>query len=247
MAAGKAVLKDKFEVFTVPSASKFFLLMQVIKPDLILLDIEMPETNGYATLRQLKAENEDFDIPVIFLSAKTDPGSELEGLSLGAADYVYKPFSPPLLIKRIENCILIAEQHRELHRFNKNLQEMVSQQTTQIMELQSAVLSVVSELVEFRDDVTGGHIVRTGRFLEVLLDAMIERGTYATLTTKWDKELLLQSAMLHDVGKIGISDVILNKPGKLTETERAEMSRHVEIGEQILSRIHHTRDDKIDY
>ncbi|MDR3053389.1 MAG: response regulator [Coriobacteriales bacterium] len=247
MAAGKAVLKDKFEVFTVPSAKKFFLLMQVVKPDLILLDIEMPETNGYTIFRQLIAENEDFDIPVIFLTARNDPGSELEGLSLGAADYISKPFSPPLLIKRIENTLLISEQRNELKRFNENLREMIGTQTAEIMELQSSILEVISELVEFRDNFTGGHIKRTGKLLEILLDAMVEQGVYAAETEKWERNLLLQSALLHDVGKIGIPDLILGKPGKLTSDERAVMERHVEIGEQIIRRIRQAGEDTLDH
>ncbi|GHT79335.1 two-component system response regulator [Actinomycetota bacterium] len=247
MAAGKAVLKDKFEVFTVPSAKKFFLLMQVVKPDLILLDIEMPDTNGYAILRQLISENENFDIPVIFLTAKSDPGSELEGLSLGAADYISKPFSPPLLIKRIENSLLISNQRNELKQFNENLQDMVKSQTAQIMELQSSILEVVAELVEFRDDLTGNHIKRTSKLLEILFDAMVEQGVYAEETEKWERDLLLQSVLLHDVGKIAISDLILDKPGKLTKDERAIMERHVEIGEQIVRRIRQSRSDSLDH
>ncbi|GHU64787.1 two-component system response regulator [Clostridia bacterium] len=247
LATGKAVLKDKFDVFTVPSAGKFFLLMRAIKPDLILLDIEMPEMNGYAILRRLQEENPNFDIPVIFLTAKTDPGSELEGLALGAADYIFKPFSPLLLIKRIENCVLMAEQQKELKRFNANLRSMMRLQSNQIMELQSSVMDVIANIVEFRDDVTGNHVARTKRFMEIMIDAMIEHDFYAEETKGWEVELLLESVQLHDVGKIGISDTILNKPGKLTAEEYAEIQTHVEIGERILDRIRSVRKNSIDH
>ncbi|MDR3072078.1 MAG: HD domain-containing protein, partial [Clostridiales Family XIII bacterium] len=191
-------------------------------------------------------ENSDFDVPVIFLTAKTDPGSELEGLSLGAVDYIFKPFSPMLLIKRIENSILMFEQRKQLKRFNENLQGMVLRQSTQISELQSAVFDVVSNLVEFRDDVTGNHITQTSRFLGVLLDAMFEQGVYAAETRNWDREVLLTSVKLHDVGKIGISDVILNKREELTPEEFEEIKRHVELGDEIIERIRNMRKDVLD-
>src|SRR5215469_2679238 len=111
---GKDMLKSSYEVYPAPSAAKLFEILENITPDLILLDVEMPEMNGYEALEKLKSNDCFADIPVMFLTAKTDEESELEGFRLGAMDYVSKPFSAPLLLKRIENQILIQNQKRDL-------------------------------------------------------------------------------------------------------------------------------------
>ncbi|MDR0852035.1 MAG: response regulator [Clostridiales Family XIII bacterium] len=242
---GKKVLKDQYEVFTVPSAEKLFQLLGVITPDLILLDIEMPGVNGYAALRKLKEDNADFDIPVIFITSLTDSDSEFEGLSLGAADYIAKPFSPPLLIKRIENTIKLADQKIELKKFNEHLQEMVEKKTEQVLELQSAIMSTLAEMVEFRDNITGDHVGRTVKYLKVLINGMKGKGVYREEMDSWDLNFLLPSAQLHDIGKIAISDLILNKPGKLTDEEFAIMKKHPSIGVEVIHRIEEqtTEDD----
>jgi putative two-component system response regulator len=237
LTAGKNMLKEHYEVFSAPSAAKLFGFLEHVSADLILLDVEMPEMNGYEAIMQLKEDLRFADIPVIFLTAKTDEGSELEGLRLGAIDYVTKPFSAPLLLKRIENHMLMAEQKRELVEFNENLQVMVFNKTMQIMELQNAVLSTVAEMVEFRDENTGGHVDRTQKYLKLLLDRMMLDGIYQEETSTWDLAFLLPSAQLHDVGKISISDTILNKPGKLTDEEFAIMKTHPTIGVDAIKRI----------
>jgi putative two-component system response regulator len=237
LTAGKNMLKEHHEVFAIPSAAKLFDFLSHVMPDLILLDIEMPEMNGYDAIKLLKADERYADIPVIFVTAKTDEGSELEGLALGAIDYVIKPFSAPLLLKRIENHIIMAEQKNHLLEFNNNLQLAVFNKTMQIMELQNAVLSTVAEMVEFRDEYTGGHVDRTQMYLKLLVDRMMEKGLYEEESKEWDLEYLLPSAQLHDVGKISISDTILNKPGKLTDEEFETMKMHPTIGVNAIKRI----------
>jgi putative two-component system response regulator len=234
---GKDMLKDEFKVYPVPSAEIMFDLLDNIIPDMILLDIEMPDINGYKAIKILKEHSSWRDIPVIFLTAKLDKGSELEGLSLGAIDYVTKPFSAPLLLKRIENHLIIETQKKQLKEFNDNLEDMVNRKTAQILNLQTAVLATVADLVEFRDDVTGGHVSRTQRYLKLLLDKLIADGVYAKEIADWDMEYLLPSAQLHDVGKIAISDSILNKPGKLTEEEFEIMKTHTTVGVEAIKRI----------
>ncbi|MDR2304018.1 MAG: response regulator, partial [Treponema sp.] len=109
---GKNVLSEKYEVYTAPSAAKMFDILADIKPAMILLDIDMPEMNGYEAIRILKEKPETKTIPVIFLTAKTDTENELEGLDLGAIDYITKPFMPPLLLKRIEVHLLVEAQKK---------------------------------------------------------------------------------------------------------------------------------------
>ncbi|GHS97936.1 response regulator [Synergistales bacterium] len=237
LTAGRDILKEKYKVYPVPSAETMFDLLNNVVPDMILLDIEMPDIDGYEAIRRLKSDPALADIPVIFLTAKNDEGSELEGLSLGAIDYVSKPFSAPLLLKRIENHLFTETQKQQLKEFNSSLEEMVERKTAQILNLQNAVLSTVADLMEFRDDVTGGHVSRTQKYLKLLLDKLIEEKIYTDEMSGWDMYYLLQSAQLHDVGKIAISDAILNKPGKLTQEEFDIMKTHAAIGIDAIEKI----------
>ena len=234
---GKSALSDLYAVFTVPSGEKLFPVLKRVIPDMILLDVSMPFMDGYDVIKVLKENENTKDIPVIFLTAKNDTGSELEGLSLGAVDYIAKPFSVPLLKKRIEVHLLIEEQKKELKNYNDNLQKMVAKKTSALLELQDAVLSTVSEIVECRDVVTGNHIERTQRYLGILIDALRKDGLYTEVIDNWNMKFLLPSAQLHDVGKIYIKDTILNKPGKLSMDEFEEMKKHAEYGRQIIEKI----------
>jgi class 3 adenylate cyclase len=123
---GKTMLKDHYNVFSIPSAAKLFDMLEKITPNLILLDVEMPEMSGYEAIQKLKADEKTSGIPVIFLTARCDTGSELEGLSLGAIDYITKPFQPDLLLKRIEVHLLVEDQQRRLEIFNTNLRDAFS-------------------------------------------------------------------------------------------------------------------------
>jgi len=214
-----------------------FNLLKNNTPAIILLDIDMPEMNGYEAIKILKSKAETKDIPVIFLTAKNESDDELEGLSLGAIDYITKPFNPALLLKRIEVHLLVEGQRKELRYFNENLQKMVEEKTQNILELQNTLLKTIAELVECRDDITGGHIERTQRGIKILLEEVEKSGIYQEETEGWDVDLLLQSSQLHDVGKISIDDNILKKPGKLTCEEFDEMKKHANFGEQIIEKI----------
>jgi len=241
---GKNVLSEKFAVATAPSAEKMFSLLENNNPAMILLDVDMPEMDGYEAIKILKSKPQTRDIPVIFLTARTESDDELTGLSLGAIDYIIKPFQPPLLLKRIEVHLLVEaqknkleQQAAELKNFNDNLQKMVEEKTENVIDLQNALLKTMAELVECRDDITGGHIERTQKGIKILLDAIQKSGLYSDETKDWDVNLLLQSSQLHDVGKIGIDDSILKKPGKLTDEEFEAMKKHAAFGEQIIQKI----------
>ena len=234
---GKNTLQPYYEVYPIPSAQKLFEILDNVIPEMILLDVEMPEMNGYEVMRKLKQDLRLADIPVIFLTSQNDEGSELKGLSLGAIDYVSKPFSPPLLLKRIENHLLMASQKKELKNYNDNLQEMVRRKTAEVVDLKNVVLTTLSELVEFRDGVTGGHISRTQEYLRLLVAQLAEKNIYQEGLLFWDLNIVFPSSQLHDVGKIAISDMILNKPGKLTAEEFQEMKKHTLYGVEAIERI----------
>ncbi|MCL2182270.1 MAG: response regulator [Chitinispirillia bacterium] len=234
---GKNALAGHYNVFTLNSGARLLKMLEKNIPDIILLDVDMPEMDGYETITHLKANPETAHIPVIFLTAKTDGQSELKGLSMGAIDYLTKPFTPPLLLKRIEVHLLVESQKKELIAFNKNLQHMVDEKTKMVVELKNAILKTMAELVECRDDITGGHIERTQSYLGVLIEAMSKFSVYEDQIALWDIGLVLQSAQLHDVGKISIRDEVLRKPGRLTENEFEEIKAHTIFGEEVIDRI----------
>jgi putative two-component system response regulator len=221
--AAKSALEGVYRTFTIPSAARLFKLLEKITPDLILLDVEMPEMDGFQALTELKAQPLLRDIPVIFLTAMQDSASEIKGFELGALDFIIKPFSPPVLRKRIE-------MHLETDKLIKESQHA-------LRNIQNAMISVIAELVEDRDKVTGGHIERTQTYLELLVNEMLRTKTYYEEISRWNIDLLLPSAQLHDLGKIAISDLILNKPGRLNDEEFRIIQSHAEEGERIIDEI----------
>ncbi len=235
---GKNMLKGSYEVYALPSAERLFKFLETVKPDLILLDIAMPGMSGFDVIRILKADARYAEIPVIFVTAKSEETNELEGLALGAVDYVAKPFSAAILMKRIENHLLIEKQKRELKNFNDNLIGMVKEKTSQVSGLQTSIINTIAELVEFRDVYTGGHISRTQKYMKLLIDQLIEDNAYSDEVLTWENmEYIVPSTQLHDVGKVCISDAILNKPGKLTPEEFEIMKTHVVKGVEVIQRL----------
>jgi len=248
---GNNVLGPNYNVITLNSGARLIKTLEKLSPDLILLDVEMPDMSGFDTIKQLKEKKEQAQIPVIFLTAKSDADSELEGLSLGAVDYITKPFSPPLLLKRIELHLLLesqkseliaqkqelTDQKKELESFNENLQELVNEKTKAVVDLKNTILGTMAGLVESRDGITGGHIERTRSYLSILINALWRSDCYWEEVSSWDVELLMHSAQLHDIGKISIEDGILRKPGKLTAEEFEIIKEHVAIGKKIIEGI----------
>jgi putative two-component system response regulator len=231
---GKNALQKFYTVVTIPSGEKLLQMLPHNKPDLILLDVEMPGMSGYDVLKIIKHDSKTAEIPVIFLTGKTDPENELRGLSLGAVDYITKPFSPPLLLKRIDLHLQLISQKETLKSFNENLIELVRERTNEVTALQNAVIKWAAELVEFRDDETGQHVARVQKYLQMMLDAIRKPKHYIEEISSWDTEAFIKSAMLHDVGKIKIRDDILLKPAKLDEEEYANVKLHALYGKILL-------------
>ncbi|MCL2068520.1 MAG: response regulator [Oscillospiraceae bacterium] len=199
-------------------------------PDIILLDIVMPNIDGYGVISLLKKSKATADFPVIFLTAMTNTKDEIKGLSYGAVDYIFKPFSADLLLQRVG-------LHLQLRRYSIGLEEMVAKKTRDIYRLQDSILETVSELVEHRDDITGGHISRTQNYLRLLVNRLIQSGIYAEELSSWDVDAFVMSSKLHDIGKISISDSILMKPGKLTDEEFEIVKGHAAFGRKIIERM----------
>ena len=223
LSMAEAVLEEQYRVMTMPSASKMFALLEKITPDLILLDIEMPDIDGFETLTRLKAESTWQVIPVMFLTGRNDAEVEARGFEMGAVDFVTKPFSAPVLLNRIKTHL--------------DIDEIIRERTAQLHRLQNSIISVLADMVENRDKGTGGHIERTSVYIKILIIEMKNRGVYAEEIQGWDVDKMISSARMHDLGKISITDIIVNKPGKLTDEEYEIMKSHSTEGERIIDEI----------
>jgi putative two-component system response regulator len=211
-------------------------------PDLILLDIMMPDMDGYEVCRQLKADKATRDIPVIFLTAKTQEGDETLGFKLGAVDYITKPIVPPILLARVQTHLALRESRKLLERQNEKLEETVERRTRQLAAMQDAIIVAMASMAETRDNETGNHIRRTQRYIEELALYLRQNPRYEHLLTDKYIATLYKSAPLHDIGKVGVPDRILLKPGRLTQDEFEEMKKHTTYGRDAIIAAENTLD-----
>lgn len=224
----RIALEEQFELFLLPSGEIALTSLDRITPDLILLDVDMPKMNGFEVLRQIKQAAYPINsIPVIFLTGKKDPDSECLGLDIGAVDYITKPFSFALLLKRVEI-------HLQLQNYSKNLEKMVQEKTKVITELQYSIVHVMSDMVERRDGSTGGHLMRTQQYLQILLDEVKKHDIYSDELRNVDINIYIRASQLHDIGKISIPDSILLKEGQLSPIEFEVMKQHAILGEDAI-------------
>ena len=227
-------LQDDYELIVAINGLEAIELLEEQKPDLILLDIMMPEMDGYEVLKKLKKNIDLESIPVILLSAITDSDSKSKGFSLGAVDYVTKPFEIDEVKARVKTQLRIEEARLVLESQNIVLEEMVKERTQLIERTNSAAIYCLAALAETRDPETGEHIKRTQEYVRELAFELRENEEYKDVLTNEYIELLYKSAPLHDIGKVGVRDSILLKPGKLTEEEFEEMKKHTTYGGESL-------------
>ena len=199
-------------------------------PDLILLDILMPGMDGYEVCQRLKADPLTRKIPVIFITALSEVNEEGKGFLLGAVDYITKPISPPIVRARVATQLALHDQKRELER-------LVNERTRELENTQDMMIRSLAILAEYRDNETGGHIIRTQHYVRILANELKRGGKFASLfADSRYEELLFKSTPLHDVGKVAIPDQTLLKPGQLTATEFAEIKKHSIYGGDALRR-----------
>ena len=199
-------------------------------PDLILLDIMMSGMDGYGVCLRLKSEEKTRDIPIIFLTAKAEIEDEKKGLDLGAVDYITKPISPAILLARIRTHLQLNASADFLKDKNAYLETQVANRTREITDLQDVTVLSLASLAETRDTDTGHHIKRTQLYIGILARALRDHPKFSALLTEQRINLFIKSAPLHDIGKVGIPDSILLKPGRLTPEEFEIMKRHTVIG-----------------
>jgi putative two-component system response regulator len=202
-------------------------LARQVLPDLILLDIMMPGMSGYEVCERLKSAEATKGIPIVFLTAMADEQDEARGLALGAVDYITKPFNPQLVKARVRN-------HLELKVHRDRLEDLVAERTRELQLTQDVTIESMGAIAECRDPETGGHIKRTQSYVRILAEELKDHPRFGTFLDEATIELLYKSAPLHDVGKVGVPDHILLKPGKLTNEEFEAMKQHTVYGHDVI-------------
>lgn len=230
-----SVFKDIYRVKAATSGERAVQIANSDEqPDLILLDIMMPGIDGYETIRRLKANERTAEIPVIFLTAKTEIEYERTGFDLGAVDYITKPINPSILFARVDTHLSLKKARDMLKRQNEILEDEVKRRTEEISTIQDVTMIAMGSLAEVRDNETGNHIRRTQYYVKALAERLAEKGLFRDILVPHNIDLLFKSAPLHDIGKIGIPDRILLKPGRLTAEEFEIMKEHTTIGRDAL-------------
>ena len=206
------------------------LARRVRRPDLILLDVMMPGIDGYEVCRRLKANPDTADIPVLFLSGRTAADDERIGLEIGAEDYLPKPVNVSVMLARVRAHLRLKSAADYLRDQNLFLEREVARRVRELSVVQDITIYAMATLAETRDNETGNHIRRTQNYVISLATKLAENPKYEALLPRQEIELLYKSAPLHDIGKIGIPDRILLKPGRLTPEEFEIMKTHAAIG-----------------
>lgn len=201
-------------------------LIQLEQPDIILLDIMMPHVNGLEILESVRGDRRLQHLPVLILTAASDAEVRFRALDLGATDFLSKPVQPAELVPRIRNALIVKAHQDHLANYSSQLERKVRMRTAELAQSREEVIRVLACAAEFRDQETGNHVLRVGRYASV-----IARQLGCDLARA---ELIGQAAILHDVGKIGIPDGILLKPEKLSKEEFDTMKNHCEFGWSIL-------------
>ncbi len=218
----ESVLREQYKLVLVKSGEKALNYLAKNPVDLVLLDIQMPDMDGFETYERIRELRLNRSVPVIFLTADVDVDSEIKGLKMGAVDFIKKPFVPEVMLNRIHRVIQLEE-------LNRKLEDKVKEKTVQIEQLSFEIISTIASMIEAKDSYTKGHSVRVAEYSALIAKEL-----------GWkDEEIqnLKYIALLHDIGKVGIPDTVLNKPGRLTESEFNVIKSHTTIGGDILKDI----------
>lgn len=224
------VLKENYKLTKLISGAQLLTFLTKVKPDMILLDVQMPEMNGYEVIEKLTSDPQLKDIPIIFLTGQDSVESERQGFSMGAKDFIRKPFDNDIMLARISS-------QMELYIYRNELEDIIQQKTDQIIELHNAFAEGYAEMIESRDGTTGSHVRNTTAYFGMLIRAMGQTPRFQNELMDMSMAELSKASILHDIGKISISDGILKKPGALDKEEFGEMKKHSLIGAQMIQKI----------
>ena len=233
------LLREHYRVRLANSGPRGLELAALAPPDLILLDIMMPDMDGYQVFQRLRSDPATRRIPVIFLTAKVGAEDEERGLAMGAVDFIHKPIAPSVVLARVRTHLQIRHWQTFLEDKSAWLQQEVESRVSEVFRLQEATIRVMVSLAEFRDECTGNHIRRTQDYVRLLADYLSRQPRDAGFLMPEQIDRIAKASPLHDIGKIAIPDHILLKPGRHTPEEFAIMQTHSVKGESMLLRSLH--------
>jgi len=234
----REILQDDYQIIEAASGAETFhiLFEEKILPTVVLLDIIMPDIDGFQVLEKIKLHNETKNIPVLFITAADSDETESRGLKTGAADYVTKPFNHDVVRARVDN-------HINLARYQHGLEQLVVKKAAEVTKTYEQTLEVLATIIEYRNLESGAHIRRTTLLTEALVDKMFAVEKFRSALLAENIHSLIKASALHDIGKIGIPDSVLLKPGKLTNEEFDQMKTHTTVGSEIIDSIAATLPD----
>lgn len=231
-----ALLKDKYRVKIATGGKKALAMAKDSPPDLVLMDVMMPDMDGYEACRLFKEDPRLADVPVIFLSALGEIEDEKQGFVAGAVDYITKPLSPSILMARIRTHLSLKKANDALKGQSLELEGAVKERTRELERTREVTILAMASLAEARDNETGNHLHRTSRYVNMLAQWLRAKSVRGVDLDEERIALLTRSAPLHDIGKVGIPDAILLKPGKLTFEEFEIMKTHAAIGRDAIAK-----------
>ena len=228
------LLQPNYRVRAANSGQRALQIATSQQPDLILLDVMMPGMDGYEVLAQLRANASTRDIPVIFVTAMDGIADEEHGLEQGAVDYIAKPIRPSIVLARVRAHLELKAARDILRDHNRHLEAEVARRMSENQEIQRITIHALARLAETRDPETGNHLLRTQEYVRTLALGLREHPRFAAALDTRTISALAESAPLHDIGKVGIPDNILLKPGKLTPEEWDVMKTHAVLGSKAI-------------
>ena len=235
----RKTLEEEYEVIPVSSGISALECLNDMPelPDLVLLDVDMPNVNGFQVISEMKNIPKLENIPIIFLTAQDDDTTELESYNLGAMDYIRKPYTANLLRKRVDIQIQLLAQQNKLTDLNKSLNNLVQEKNKKNLELQSSIVEMFVDLLSKRDAFCGDHARRVEKYMDILISEMVRSGKYGL--TADDGITICFASKIHDIGKLCIADQYLNKTkfSSESEFEREAVKTHTTLGADILSKV----------
>jgi putative two-component system response regulator len=248
LAVMSQLLQGEFKVQVATSGAKGLAIATSGRPpDLILLDIMMPGMDGYEVCRRLKSDPASRDIPVLFLTSQDEADDERRGFEAGAVDYIAKPARPLILSARVRTHLSLKAAADFLRDQNAFLEREVAHRTREVMAIQDVTIMALASLAETRDNETGNHIRRTQYYVRALAEQLRGHPRFAAYLNERNILMLFKSAPLHDIGKVGIPDAILKKPGRLTAEEFEIMKTHTTLGRDAIEHAESELDGSVDF
>ncbi|MDH4134681.1 MAG: two-component system response regulator, partial [Gammaproteobacteria bacterium] len=238
---------DHYKVKVATAGARALQIAQATPPDIVLLDIMMPEMDGYEVCTRLKQDASTRDIPVIFLTAKSETADETRGFECGAVDYITKPISPPVVLARVKTHLQLKAAADFLRDKADYLEQEVAKRTREIAAIQDVTILAMASLAETRDADTGNHIRRTQHYVRVLAERLKEHPRFNQHLGAPMIQTLFKSAPLHDIGKVGIPDRILLKPGRFEPHEFELMKTHTTLGRDAIQQAENALGVEVDF